>query len=173
MCLDLKSFSCYTYYLLAGMGELHSNGSNVSTGIRYFLHWIIRDVGQMLCFLINFTAISSLKLSSIQPCETERNNWKGGCFSSSLINRGDLRRWEQLLLNKILLSTTYVWIAHLQLDLRCTGTSVPGFPEKGLWVTFGRNLEILLLVNFWWFREVAWEAPDRREYPSHRRPASP
>lgn len=143
------------------------------TGIWYFLHWILRDVGQMLCFLIKFTAVNSLKLSSVWPCETERNNEEERCFSSSSLNRGDLCSWEQPLLFKTVLSTTYVWIAYLQLDLRCKGTSMPGFLEKGLSVRLGRTLEILVLINFSRFRKVGWETPDTQEYLLHRRPASP
>lgn len=97
------------------------------TVVLYFLPWIIRDVGQRLCFLIKFTAISSM-----YPCEIERNNEKEGCCSSSSLNRADLCGWEQPLLNKTLLSTPHLWIAYLQLDLRHKGTSMLGFLEKGL-----------------------------------------
>lgn len=124
---------------LAGMGDCTVMGVFLWTVIRYFLPWIVRDVGRKLCFLIKFTA-TVFKAFKYVSSEIKRNNKKEGRCSPSLLNRAGLRSWEQPLLNKTLLSTPHLWIAYLQLDLRHKGTSTPGFLDKGLnkiWKSFG------------------------------------
>lgn len=131
---------------LTSMGNCTVMGVFLWTVIRYFLPWIVRDVGQRLCFLIKFTAIV-FKAFQYVSSEIKRNNKKEGCCSS-LLNRADLRSWEQPLLNKTLLSTPHLWIAYLQLDLRHKGTCMPVFLEKALskiWKSF-RGLGVKLVM---------------------------
>lgn len=65
-------------------------------------------------------------------------------------------RSTQPLLNQTLLSTSHLWIAYLQLDLRQKGTSMPGVLQKGgnkIWKSIGGLGVKLVMVQEGWLRD--------------------